>query len=176
VWPYDACQVGAQASKVQFDRVLSYLELGRSEGAVAVAGGRAARVPRFDDGLFVEPTLFQDVRNEMRIAQEEIFGPVTCFLSWDDEAEMIRQVNDSPYGLGGGIWTHDLARAHRLSRAMQTGMIWINRYFNFKPGQPIGGYKQSGFGRENTFDTLQHYTITKSVVVNLAEGPLGIFQ
>ena len=171
-----ATQVGAQASKVQFDRVISYLELGQSEGAVAVAGGRPARVPQFGGGLFVEPTLFQNVRNEMRIAQEEIFGPVTCFLSWDDEAEMMRQVNDSPYGLGGGIWTHDLARAHRLSRAMQTGMVWINRYFNFKPGQPIGGYKQSGFGRENTFDTLQHYTVTKSVVVNLSEGPLGVFH
>jgi aldehyde dehydrogenase len=170
-----ATQLGAQASKVQFDRVISYLDLGRREGAVALAGGRAARIPAFDDGLFVEPTLFHAVRNDMRIAQEEIFGPVTCFLSWDDEAEMIRQVNDSPYGLGGGIWTCDLTRAHSLSRAMQTGMIWINRYYNFKPGQPIGGYKQSGFGRENTFDTLQHYTVTKSVVVNLAEGPLGVF-
>jgi X-X-X-Leu-X-X-Gly heptad repeat protein len=103
------------------------------------------------------------------IAQEEIFGPVTDILMWDDEDDMIAQVNDSIYGLAGGLWTRDLSRAHRFSRAMQTGTVWVNRNYNFQPGQGVGGYKQSGFGREGTLDTLNHYTVTKNVVINLDE-------
>jgi acyl-CoA reductase-like NAD-dependent aldehyde dehydrogenase len=106
----------------------------------------------------------------MKIAQEEIFGPVTDILVWDDEDDMIGDVNDSIYGLAGGLWTRDLARAHRISRAMQTGTVWVNRYYNFQFGQGVGGYKQSGFGREGTLDTLDHYTITKNVVINLDEN------
>jgi acyl-CoA reductase-like NAD-dependent aldehyde dehydrogenase len=169
-------QLGAQSSKAQFDRVLSYIDLGRSEGATTITGGKAATVKGFEDGLFIEPTLFTNVRNEMQIAQEEIFGPVTDIFTWDDEAEMLRQVNDNPYGLGGGLWTRDLTRAHRVTRAMETGMIWVNRYYNFKPGQPIGGYKQSGFGREGAMETLNHYLVSKSVVINLNEGALGAFH
>ena len=171
-----ATRLGAQSSQIQFDRVLSYIELGRKEGAETLIGGGAAEIEGFRDGLFIQPTLFDNVRNDMRIAQEEIFGPVTDIFTWDDEADMLRTVNDTVYGLGGGLWTRDLGRAHRISRAMQTGMIWVNRYYNFKPGQPIGGYKQSGFGREGTFGTLDHYTQTKSVVLNLEEGAFGDFH
>lgn len=171
-----ATRLGAQSSKLQFDRVMSYIDVGLSEGATILTGGKAAKVPGLEDGLFIEPTLFIGVENDMRIAQEEIFGPVTGIIPWDDETEMIRMANDNQYGLGGGLWTRDLARAHRISRALETGMIWVNRYYNFKPGQPIGGYKQSGYGREGTFETLQHYTLTKSVVINLNEGALGAFH
>ena len=171
-----ATQLGAQASKAQFEKILSYIELGKSEGAVSISGGRPAKIVGLEDGLFIEPTIFTNVTNGMRIAQEEIFGPVTGIIEWDDETELLRSVNDSAFGLAGGLWTRDLARAHRISRSMETGTIWINRYYNIKPGMPMGGYKQSGFGRENAFDALMHYTVTKSVVVNLNEGPLHLFD
>jgi aldehyde dehydrogenase len=163
-------QLGAQASQVQFDRVKNYIEVGIEEGATVALGGGPSNIKGLEKGLFIQPTIFTDVRNDMRIAREEIFGPVTAVLEWEDEDELIKAVNDSIYGLGGGLWTRDLTRAHRISRAMETGTIWINRYYNFKPGQTIGGYKQSGFGRENVLATLTDYTITKSVVINLDEG------
>jgi aldehyde dehydrogenase len=162
-----ATNLGAMASRAQFDKVHRYLELGPEEGATAYVGGRAASVDGLEDGLFIEPTVFTDVRNDMRIAQDEIFGPVNAVIRWNDEDEMLRQVNDVEYGLGGGVWTNDLRRAHRLARAMQTGMIWVNKYYNFKPGMPTGGYKQSGFGREMSMHALEHYTQVKSVWVDL---------
>ncbi len=171
-----ATNLGAQASKVQYDKVRGYLELGVAEGAHALTGGRAAHIAGFENGFFIEPTIFTSVRNDMRIAQEEIFGPVTAVMTWDDENEMLARANDSIYGLGGGVWTNNLGRAHRISRGLETGMVWVNRYYNFKPGQPIGGVKQSGFGREGTLETLSHYTVSKSVVINLEEGALGAFH
>lgn len=167
-------QIGAQASQAQFTRVQDYLNIAREEGADIVCGGSAAQIEGLENGLFIQPTILDNVHNDMRVAREEIFGPVIGVIEWEDEAEMIRQVNDVEYGLGGGLWTKNLARAHRISRAMETGTVWINRYFNMKAGQPIGGYKQSGFGRENALETLNHYTVSKSVVVNLLEGPLGL--
>lgn len=169
-------QLGAQASVAQFDRILSYIDIGRAEGATVIHGGGRASVPGLEDGLFIQPTIFADVRNDMRIAQEEIFGPVTGVIAWDDEDELLRDVNDSVYGLAGGLWTRDLARAHRLSRAMDTGTVWINRYYNVRPGMPLGGYKQSGFGRESAIATLEHYTHSKCVVINIAEGEIGLFK
>jgi len=111
----------------------------------------------------------------MRVAREEIFGPVTSILTWADEQQVILEANDSPYGLAGGIWTRDVAQAHRIARELQTGTVWINRYYNNEIGQPLGGYKQSGYGREFTFDILRDYTVTKSVVVNLSDGKMGVF-
>ena len=170
-----AIQIGPQSSKSQFDRVNGYIDLGRTEGAVLAAGGHPAKIAGLEHGLFIQPTLFTHVDKGMRIAREEIFGPVTAVFEWDDEADLLRDVNDHEYGLGGGVWTKDLARAHRMSRAMETGTVWINRYYNIRTGQSLGGYKQSGFGRENSFETLNDYTVTKSVVINLAEGPIGIY-
>lgn len=160
--------LGAQASEAQFVKVLNYIDIGRTEGATVLCGGGRAMVPGFEDGWFIAPTVFTDVRNDMRIAQEEIFGPVTDVIGWTDETEMLHQVNDTRYGLAGGVWTRDLARAQRISRAMQTGTVWINRYFNLTPGQAIGGVKESGFGREGTLGTvLDHYTVQKVVAYNL---------
>lgn len=170
---HPATQLGAMASRAQFDKVRHYLDLGPREGARVVTGGRPAAIEGLADGYFIEPTIFAGVRNDMRIAQEEIFGPVTCVIRWNDEEEMLRQVNAVEYGLAGGIWTNNLTRAHRISRAMETGIIWINKYYNFKPGMPGGGYKQSGFGREACLATLDHYTLTKSVVINLDEPVVG---
>jgi aldehyde dehydrogenase len=169
-------RLGAQSSKTQYDRILEYIKIGKGEGATTIIGGGPATVAGLESGLFIQPTLFENVRNDMRIAQEEIFGPVTGIFTWDDEEQMLRAVNDSIYGLGGGLWTRNLSRAHRISRAMQTGTIWVNRYYNFKPGQSIGGYKQSGIGIEATFETLHHYTLLKSVVFNLEEGAIGDFH
>ena len=112
----------------------------------------------------------------MRIAREEIFGPVTSVISWKDEDDMMKVANDTNYGLAGGIWTRDIARAHRMARKLETGTVWINRYYNLKANMPLGGYKQSGFGREFSHEVLNHYTQTKSVVVNLQEGRTGMFD
>jgi len=112
----------------------------------------------------------------MSIARDEIFGPVTSAIRWTDENDMLEQANSSVYGLAGGVWTHNMAQGHRIARALETGTVWINRYYNLKPGMPIGGYKQSGFGREFSFEVLNHYTLTKSVVINLQEGRMGIFD
>jgi acyl-CoA reductase-like NAD-dependent aldehyde dehydrogenase len=169
-------RLGAQSSKMQYDQILKYIEIGKGEGATPIIGGGPATIAGFESGLFIQPTLFENVRNNMRIAKEEIFGPVTAIFTWDDEAQMLQAVNDSVYGLGGGLWTRNLSRAHRISRAMQTGTVWVNRYYNFKPGQSIGGYKQSGIGIEATFETLHHYTLVKSVVLNLDEGAIGDFH
>lgn len=169
-------QLGAQASQMQMDKIMGYLHEGRAEGATVLMGGDRASVPGHERGYFIQPTLFVDVKNSMKIAQEEIFGPVTSVLTWKDDDEVIRLANESVYGLGGGIWTSSLTRAHRMARALETGTVWINRYYNFLGGMPIGGYKQSGFGREFAHEVLNHYTLTKSVIIDLQPGALGIFS
>jgi acyl-CoA reductase-like NAD-dependent aldehyde dehydrogenase len=168
-------QLGPQASTIQLERVCAYLELAPKEGATILTGGKRANVTGLENGYFIEPTILAGVRNDMRIAQEEIFGPVNCVIPFDSDEEAVRLANDSSYGLGGGLWTRDLGRAHRISREMRTGTVWVNRYFNFVPGLPLGGYKESGFGREGCLETIKHYTVTKGVVINLSEGPLGLF-
>jgi len=172
----EGTQLGALASRAQFDKVVGYLTLAREEGASVLTGGDVARGAIFDGGFFVQPTILGNVTNEMRVAREEIFGPVTCVIDWADENEMVRQANDTTYGLAGGIWTKDLTQAHRLARSLETGVIWVNRYFNLQAGIPLGGCKQSGYGREFAYDILRDYTTTKSVVINLQEGKLGVFE
>jgi aldehyde dehydrogenase len=170
-----ATTLGAQASQQQMDKVIGYLELGPKEGATLARGGHAAKIKGLADGFFIEPTIFTNVTNDMTIARDEVFGPVSMVLRWNDEADMLRQANDSVYGLGGGLWTKDIGRAHRISRALETGTVWVNRYYNFMGNMPIGGYKQSGFGREFSHEVLNHYTLTKSVIINLQDGPIGLF-
>lgn len=170
-----ATQLGAQASRQHYDKIVKYLQIAIDEGAVPVSGGEIAHVDGLESGLFIQPTILDKVTPQMRVAREEIFGPVTSILTWENEAEVIAMANDSEYGLGGGLWSRDLAQVHRMTRAMQTGTIWVNRYYNVKMGTALGGYKQSGFGREFAHDILDAYTITKSVVINLNEGKLGVF-
>ncbi len=167
--------LGAQASLAQCAKVQSYLELGPKEGATVYHGGKPAKVAGLENGYFFEPTIFTDVKNTMRICQEEIFGPVVCVMPFKTEDEVVGLANQTTYGLGGGVWTKDLRTAHSVSRRLQTGTVWVNCYYNFKPNAPIGGYKQSGFGTEFCHEMLNHYTKLKSVIVNLNEGPLGIF-
>ena len=171
-----ATQLGAQASKMQFDKVESYLRLATEEGAEVLTGGTRSDAANLAGGNFIKPTIFTNVKNTMRIAQEEIFGPVTSVITWNDEDDMMAQANNTTYGLAGGVWTKDIARAHRIARKLETGTVWINRYYNLKANMPLGGYKQSGFGREFSHEVLNHYTQTKSVVVNLQEGRTGMFD
>ena len=169
----EATEMGPLVSKAQYERVLSYLTLGTAEGATLAAGGRAAKVEGFPDGLFVEPTVFTDVADGMRIAREEIFGPVMCVLDFDTEAEAVARANASDMGLAAGVFTRDIARGHRVAARLQAGTCWINAY-NLTPVEmPFGGTKRSGFGRENGRAAIEHYTQLKSVYVEMggAEAP-----
>jgi len=168
-------QMGPLVSDEQQKRVLDYIELGRKEGAKLLLGGGPPEDPALRKGYYVMPTIFTEVENSMRIAQEEIFGPVLCVLRWSDEKAMIEQANDVQYGLCAGIWTRDLLKAHRTARELEAGYIWINQYDVFPYGAPFGGYKQSGVGRELAFETLYHYTQLKNVNVDLSGQPTRWF-
>ena len=162
-------QMGPLVNRAQFDKVLNYIEIGRQEGATLVHGGGAPKLQGFEHGLFVEPTIFANVRDDMRIAREEIFGPVMCVLAFDDEAEAIERANDTEFGLSAGVFTRDIARAHRVVAELQAGTCWINTY-NLTPVEmPFGGYKQSGIGRENALAALGHYSQIKSVYVETGD-------
>lgn len=159
--PWDpATYMGPVASAVQRDRVLSYMEVARQEGARAVIGGGASTA--FNRGYFIEPTIFEGVSNEMRIAQEEVFGPVVCVIDYDDDEEAIRIANASNYGLSGTVYSRDLARAEAIARQIRTGNVSING-LQVDPGIPFGGYKQSGFGREGGPEGLEPYLETKAI-------------
>ncbi|WP_137890294.1 aldehyde dehydrogenase family protein [Ramlibacter sp. 2FC] len=156
-------QLGPLISERQMERVLSYVEAGRRDGAELVLGGT-----RFGDvGYFVQPTVFCRVSNGMRIAQEEIFGPVLSIIPFKDEDDAILKGNDTEYGLAAAVWTRDVSRAHRVARALKSGRVWINTYAETDPVMSIGGYKQSGFGREMGPETIEAYTQTKSVLMRL---------
>ena len=157
---------GAIVSKAQMEKVLGYIESGKAEGARLVAGGEKAQVGSLK-GNFLQPTVFDAVKPEMRIAREEIFGPVLATLEFSDPEEAIAQANLSPYGLAAGVWTRDIAKAHRAARALKAGTIWVNTYNRYDPSLPFGGYKLSGYGRELGSAALEHYTQVKSVWVDL---------
>jgi phenylacetaldehyde dehydrogenase len=156
-----ATSMGPLVSEEQLNRVCNYLEIGLSEGATALAGGKKAG----DKGYFVEPTVLVNTKDNMRVVQEEIFGPVVTAIPFDNPEELLPRANDSIYGLAAGIWTKDISKAHRLAAALRAGTVWINCYNIFDAALPFGGYKQSGWGREMGKDVLTLYTQTKSVCV-----------
>lgn len=159
--------LGPLVSEEQFQRVLHYIELGKREGAQVVIGGEPATEGPLRQGFFVKPTLFDAVRSEMRIAQEEIFGPVLSILPFRDAEEAVAIANDVSYGLVAAIWTRDIGTAHRLAAQIKAGQIFINNYFGGGVATPFGGYKKSGFGREKGIEALQSYTQVKNVCVTL---------
>ncbi len=161
--------MGPLISRAQHDRVMGYIETGRREGAALHLGGGVPALQGFEGGYFVEPTIFTGVRDEMRIAREEIFGPVMAVLKFDSEDEVVARANDTEFGLSAGGFTRDLARAHRVIAELQAGTCWINAY-NLSPVEmPFGGYKQSGVGRENALAALGHYSQIKSVYVEMGD-------
>ncbi|WP_430513366.1 betaine-aldehyde dehydrogenase [Pannonibacter phragmitetus] len=163
----EAVNLGPLVSKAQYDKVLGYMKLGQDEGARLVCGGKAAQVPQFPQGLFVEPTVFADVQDSMRIAREEIFGPVMCVLDFETEEEVVTRANATEFGLGAGVFTRDIQRAHRVIGQLQAGTCWINTY-NLTPIEmPFGGFKSSGIGRENGHAAIAHYSQIKSVYVEM---------
>jgi aldehyde dehydrogenase (NAD+) len=161
-------EMGPVAFRDQFEKILSYVDLGLAEGAELVSGGKAATEPDLEGGYFVQPTIFTGVRNDMRIASEEIFGPVLSVIPFDTEDEAIAIANDTMYGLGAGVWTKDLQRAHRVAHAVRAGSVWVNSYRMITYNVPFGGYKQSGIGRENGLSAVRDYTETKSVWIELS--------
>jgi betaine-aldehyde dehydrogenase len=160
---------GPLASAAQLDKVLGYIESGKREGARLVAGGMRLADGDFAHGQYVAPTVFADCHDDMRIVREEIFGPVMCLLDFDDEAQVIARANATQFGLAAGVVTENLARAHRTIHRLEAGICWINTWGESPAEMPVGGYKQSGIGRENGLTTLEHYTQIKSVQVEL--GP-----
>jgi acyl-CoA reductase-like NAD-dependent aldehyde dehydrogenase len=160
-------QLGALISKRQCERVYEYVELGKAEGATVVHGGVRPSDPALAAGNFIEPTVFANVRNEMRIAQEEIFGPVVVIVPFDGEEEAVRLANDVRYGLAAGIWTRDTGRAHRVAHALEAGSIWVNHYGAYPSEAPFGGYKESGTGHDLGLESLAEYLETKNVHVNI---------
>ena len=168
--------MGPQVSEEQLNRIKGYCDIAQEEGATVLSGGKPPQLdPEFEKGYFFQPTIFGDVSNNMRVAQEEIFGPVVSILSFKDEDDLIRQANETIYGLSAGIWTNNITRAHRFAKEIKAGVIWINTYNMFNAASPFGGYKQSGYGREMGKHALEMYTNVKSVWVDLSGKPIGWF-
>ena len=167
--------MGAQASAMQMDKILSYLEVGKQEGAqVLIGGGRAELGGDLGGGYYIQPTLFKG-NNKMRIFQEEIFGPVVSVTSFDDPDDALKIANDTLYGLGAGVWTRDVNRAYRLGRGIQAGRVWTNCYHDYPAHAAFGGYKGSGIGRENHAMMLDHYQQTKNLLISYWPDKMGFF-
>ncbi|MEG6508529.1 aldehyde dehydrogenase [Methyloligella sp. 2.7D] len=167
--------IGAQASNDQLEKILSYIDIGKNEGAkVLTGGGRASLEGELADGYYVTPTVLEG-NNKMRVFQEEIFGPVLAVTTFEDEDEALEIANDTLYGLGSGIWTRDINRAYRFGRGIQAGRVWTNCYHLYPAHAAFGGYKKSGIGRENHKMMLDHYQQTKNVLVSYSPKPMGFF-
>jgi aldehyde dehydrogenase len=167
--------IGAQASNEQLEKILSYLDLGKQEGAECLIGGARANLKGdLEGGYYVQPTVFKG-HNKMRIFQEEIFGPVVSVTTFKDEEEALHIANDTLYGLGAGVWSRDMNTAFRMGRGIQAGRVWTNCYHAYPAHAAFGGYKQSGIGRETHKMMLDHYQQTKNLLVSYSEQPLGFF-
>ena len=167
--------VGAQASSEQMEKILSYFDIGRQEGAQVLIGGERNQLGgELEGGYYVKPTVFKG-HNKMRVFQEEIFGPVVSVTTFKDDAEALAIANDTLYGLGAGIWSRDSSRLYRFGRAIQAGRVWTNCYHAYPAHAAFGGYKQSGIGRENHKMMLNHYQQTKNLLVSYSPKALGFF-
>jgi aldehyde dehydrogenase len=166
--------IGAQASNDQFEKIMSYVDIGRKEGAEVLTGGNSRKVEGLEGGYYVEPTIFKGT-NDMRIFQEEIFGPVVSVATFDSEDEALKLANDTLYGLGAGVWSRDGNTAYRFGRAIKAGRVWTNCYHAYPAHAAFGGYKQSGIGRENHRMMLDHYQQTKNLLVSYSPKKLGFF-
>jgi aldehyde dehydrogenase (NAD+) len=161
-------QVGPVTNPPQFRKILDYLDIAKGEGAQPVLGGSKANRPECGDGWFVEPTIFTGVNNRMRIAQEEVFGPVLSVIPFEDEDQAIEIGNDVVFGLAAGVWTQNMRRAFKMAERLQAGTVWVNTYRAVSYMSPFGGYKKSGLGRESGQDMIREYLQTKSVWISLA--------
>jgi acyl-CoA reductase-like NAD-dependent aldehyde dehydrogenase len=170
----EGVQMGAQINQRQLDKILEYVEIGKNEGAKVITGGYQLKEDGLDKGVFMAPTILEGT-NDMRIAQEEIFGPVATVIKFKTEEEVIAMANDSEYGLGGGVWTSNLNTALRVARKVETGRMWVNQYTNFSAGTPFGGYKKSGIGRETYKSILDAYTQTKNIFISMKEEADGLY-
>ena len=174
--PFDTeTQVGAQASKDQFEKIMSYIKIGEEEGGKILTGGKPAEVEgEFKNGYYIKPTLIEG-HNKMRVFQEEIFGPVLSVTKFKDEAEAIEIANDTLYGLGAGVWTRDAHQLYEIPRAIKAGRVWVNNYHAYPAHAPFGGYKKSGFGRETHLMMLDHYRQNKNMLISYNKNKLGFF-
>lgn len=168
-------QMGAQVDQGQLRKIMSYVNLAKEEGTTIACGGEPYTDGACANGSFMKPTLIVNATNDMRVAQEEIFGPVAVVIKFKTEEEVIAMANDSVYGLGGAVWTRDINRAIRVARGVETGRMWVNTYNQIPSGAPFGGYKQSGIGRETHKVILEHYTQQKNIMINLNETPSGFY-
>jgi aldehyde dehydrogenase len=167
--------MGAQASAKQMDKILSYLEVGKQEGAqVPIGGGRAEQGGDLAGGYYIQPTLFKG-NNNMLVFREETFGPVLALTTFKDEAEALAIANDTPYGLGAGVWSRDGSQAYRMGRAIQASRVWTNCHHAYPAGAAFVGYKESGIGGETHKDMLDHYQQTKNLLVSYSPNALGFF-
>ena len=168
-------QIGPVTTRPQYEKILSYIDSAKNEGAKLLMGGEVATRPECGNGWFIEPTIFGDVNNKMRIAQEEVFGPVLSIIRFKDEAEAIQIANDSRFGLGAGVWTSDIGRAFRMSEKIKSGTVWVNTYRAVSFMAPFGGFKESGLGRENGIEAIQSYLETKCVWINTGAASANPF-
>ncbi|WP_340608187.1 aldehyde dehydrogenase family protein [Xenorhabdus bharatensis] len=164
-----ATEMSCQVSEEQMNTILGYIDLAKQEGATILTGGKRITGAGYDDGFFVQPTILTNVTNNMRVAQEEIFGPVLCVIPFSHEEEVVEMANDSEYGLAGAVWTQDINRALRVAKAIEAGRIWINTYHELPAHTPFGGYKKSGLGRETHKMMLDTYTEVKNIYISTKE-------